>query len=267
MCPFPFSVSLELSDAMFSGPTQPSSKEAQALSQLRDNLSSKKLLPLPDRLCHCGDEDSALLRFLHARKLDVKKAEKMLEETLEYRSSNDFHSALERQFDPEITSRMRAAQPNAYYGQDRAGRPLYLEFTGHVKSDAIVDLGLDSVTSVHISAMEFLNQILCREASVRNGEVVHQVTAVMDARNLTLAKARRLLSGNIFSTLSKIDSDHYPETMARTIVINAPRVASAVFSLAAPFLDAKTREKIHIVNEKQSMHASALHTGAKLFRA
>lgn len=234
---------------------QRSAKEQQALNAFKETLHEKGLLPLPQRMLHCGDEAATLLRFLHARKLDVKKAEKMLEDTLQFRKAHGFDTALDSPPDKQLTERMRKAQPNAYYGQDRDGHPLYLEFTGYIDSDAIVGLGVDSVTNVHIAAMEFLNQILCREAALQTGKVVEKVTAVMDAKHLTMSRARHLLSGNLFSTLSKIDSDHYPETMAQTFVINAPRVASMIFSLASPFLDAKTRSKIHICNERESMYA------------
>ena len=44
--------------------------------------------------------------------------------------------------------------------------------------------------------------------------------------------------------LSAIDQDHYPETLRKVIVCNAPSIFSALWKVISPWLDAMTKGKV-----------------------
>ncbi len=128
--------------------------EAEALAAFRKELTSKKCLPLSPRMIICGDEDATLLRFLRARKLDVAKAVHMIEDTIEWRKANNVDTILEHPLDPRLTAMCRKAHVNTYNGYDNAGRPLYIEKTGLIDIDGVLEVGVDFLVKLHIFNME-----------------------------------------------------------------------------------------------------------------
>lgn len=62
-----------------------------------------------------------------------------------------------------------------------------------------------------------------------------------------------MLSGDVRKVLSAITSiaqDHYPETMKRTIIINAPMSFRFVFAVVKPLLQPRTVNKITLLGTK-----------------
>lgn len=47
--------------------------------------------------------------------------------------------------------------------------------------------------------------------------------------------------------VAQIDADHYPESMAATMIINAPAVFSYIYSLVRPLLPQRTQQKIKVI--------------------
>lgn len=47
--------------------------------------------------------------------------------------------------------------------------------------------------------------------------------------------------------MMKVDSDNYPETLGKTLIINAPTVFRMVFNMFKPALDARTQAKIEVI--------------------
>ena len=58
---------------------------------------------------------------------------------------------------------------------------------------------------------------------------------------------------------AKIGQDYYPEIMGRTIVVNAPRLFSGVWSVCKGYVDEKTRKKISIISSSKSLEELLKH--------
>lgn len=72
------------------------------------------------------------------------------------------------------------------------------------------------------------------------------LTNVFDAEGLTLG----MFDSNtrsFLSAISKIDSDNYPETLGKLLIINAPFVFHTIWSVVSTFLDERTLSKIKVV--------------------
>lgn len=79
-----------------------------------------------------------------------------------------------------------------------------------------------------------------------DGRVTEALTNVFDAEGLTLS----MFDSNtrsFLSAISKIDSDNYPETLGRLLIINAPFVFHTIWSVVSTFLDERTLTKIKVV--------------------
>lgn len=57
---------------------------------------------------------------------------------------------------------------------------------------------------------------------------------------------------NIFKERSKINREHYPEILQKTIVINAPYIFNMFWAIIKPVLDQRTLNKVFIAFLKLS---------------
>lgn len=57
---------------------------------------------------------------------------------------------------------------------------------------------------------------------------------------------------NYVKGMVSIDSAHYPETLGKMLIINAPTVFSMGYALVAPFLDDRTKNKIEIISDHEA---------------
>ena len=58
-----------------------------------------------------------------------------------------------------------------------------------------------------------------------------------------------MLTGDVrkmLAEVTKIDQDHYPETLGKTCIINVPFVFKAVWGLVRPMLQPRTQAKITV---------------------
>ena len=66
----------------------------------------------------------------------------------------------------------------------------------------------------------------------------------MAGMGLRLLGSRTILRA--FSRMSKLDADHYPETVRSIFVVNAPRAFSAAWAVAQPFVAEGTQKKVSV---------------------
>jgi len=80
----------------------------------------------------------------------------------------------------------------------------------------------------------------------QDGRVTEALTNVFDAEGLSLgmfdSKTRAFLAA-----ISKVDSDNYPETLGRLLIINAPFFFHTIWTVVSTFLDERTLTKIKVV--------------------
>eukprot|EP00927_Polykrikos_kofoidii_P049177 TRINITY_DN43288_c0_g1_i1.p1 TRINITY_DN43288_c0_g1~~TRINITY_DN43288_c0_g1_i1.p1 ORF type:complete len:679 (+),score=119.97 TRINITY_DN43288_c0_g1_i1:277-2037(+) len=149
--------------------------------------------------------------------------------------------------------------PQNYHGVTKQGWPLYIERPGFMDMPRL----LQALTPERLlEFMVFGSELSIRRrlpaCSLARGELVDKSMNIMDLENLgfrvvTHATARRVLKE--FTTTIQ---NHYPETMGRTIIINAPRVFGVAWSFVKPMLDEKTVNKIAIFGPEKETWMAAL---------
>jgi hypothetical protein len=75
-------------------------------------------------------------RFLDARKGDVKAAYDQFKETAQWRHENDVDNILKTKYIEEECYKYVGAA--CYHGEDKEGRPMYIERTGLMKNELLV---------------------------------------------------------------------------------------------------------------------------------
>lgn len=76
--------------------------------------------------------------------------------------------------------------------------------------------------------------------------VTTTLVSILDMEHMSMALASKA-SRDYVARMSKIDSSHYPETMAKMFIINAPGIFTVAWSMIKGFLDERTVRKIEIL--------------------
>mmetsp|Transcript_7158 Transcript_7158/g.16787 ORF Transcript_7158/g.16787 Transcript_7158/m.16787 type:complete len:319 (-) Transcript_7158:141-1097(-) len=224
-----------------------------------------------DQINISGATDHEKLAYYRACNGDVKKAEQRLQATLNWRQERNVDKLLK---DPKMLQKegeMRRILWYDYLGPDKHGRPVLVERVGRwnvnqvlstiyhddknkTDDDPAANSGDDSRTlcefqDLHIMSCETLLQ-MSREQSNNNkpsnnmlddrGQVV-----IMDLAGLRPWHLRRKLA-SAFGRIAKVDSDHYPDTLAHIWIVNAPCLFRALCKMVQHFLDPDTVGKFHV---------------------
>jgi len=99
---------------------------------------------------------------------------------------------------------------------------------------------------VHIYKMQTLLS-RAEESSKKLGKNVETFTLVLDMDGVKMDTRKT----NDFLTICSLnDADNYPERLGHMLIINTPWVFSIIWKIVSPFIDAKTKAKIHIIYGK-----------------
>lgn len=211
--------------------------QADAVKQLRANLEA---LGYKERI-----DDANLLRFLRARKFDVKLAEKMFVECEKWRVDFGVNTILD---DFHYNEKKQVAQyyPQYYHKTDKDGRPIYVEQLGGVKINEMYKITTQERMLKNL-VWEYESFIRYRlpACSRQQGHLVETSCTIMDLKGVSLGTATSVYS--YISEASKIGQNYYPERMGKFYLINAPFGFSAVFSFIKNFLDPVTVSKIFVL--------------------
>lgn len=153
-----------------------------------------------------------------------------------------------RHFDYKEQVEVDKYYPQYYHKMDRDGRPIYIERLGKI------DVGkLYAITTQErmlqrlVSEYEkFLGTRLpaCSQAS---GHLVETSCTILDLNNVGISAFYRVK--DYVLAASDIGQNHYPETMGKFYIINAPYLFSTIWSLIKPWLDEVTVSKINILGK------------------
>ena len=90
-----------------------------------------------------------------------------------------------------------------------------------------------------------MTTLRCEYASKKYGRPVTKSVVVLDLTNINMMPDLQAISYS--RRQITLDQNFYPETLHRFFIINAPWFFTAIFALISPFMDARTKEKIHIL--------------------
>ncbi len=216
-------------------------REATLLREYRVNLERIS----PEVRSSATFDDYYLRRFLRARDHDLQKAESMFMNHLKWRKDFGTDTILE-DFVYDEREAFLALYPQGYHKVDKMGRPVYIQHLGQINMKAMKNVTTEErMIRFHVQEYERALKYIFPACSLAAGEHVSQTLAIMDLKGLGM----RHLSGDvkrILSVLTRIDQDNYPETLGKTLIINAPRVFRAIWSIVKPMLDPRTQSKIEV---------------------
>ncbi|XAR73869.1 hypothetical protein NMG60_11007987 [Bertholletia excelsa] len=189
--------------------------------------------PLSGRsLKYCND--ACLRRYLEARNWNVDKAKKMLEETLQWRST----------FKPEEIRWHEVAHVGEYGlvsradFRDRFGRSVLIMRPGMQKTAA---------------GEGNLPHLVClvENAILNLPEGQEQMTWLIDFTGYTMSKNVPI---KVAREIIYVLQNHYPERLALVVLYNPPRIYEAFWKIVKYFVDSKTFHKVQFVypNKKES---------------
>ncbi|CAH9077909.1 unnamed protein product [Cuscuta europaea] len=196
----------------------------QKVSELRTSLG-----PLSERNLHyCTD--ACLKRYLLARRSNVDKAKKMLEETLKWRSA----------FKPEEIRWHEVAM------EGETGKLFRASFHDRFgRTVLILRPGMQNTTSIE-NQMKHLVYLI-ENAILNLPEGQEQMAWLIDftgwsiTNNVPLKTARDSIN---------ILQNHYPERLAVALLFNPPRIFETFWKIVKFFLDPITSQKVKFVYPK-----------------
>lgn len=159
--------------------------------------------------------------------------ENRVESLLADREMHDYEVVLRRKLLYDLTT-------------DKSGRPLLIERPGAWDVDTLtreVTEAEEQVMRAHVHVSERVRLAVDGAApSAGDGRAV----LVFDMAGLSL----RLLASKTLlrplSRMSRLDADHFPDTVGSIFVVNAPRIFSAAWAVASPFVAEGTQKKVAV---------------------
>jgi len=189
------------------------------------NEIRRLLGPLPEKLSiYCSD--ASIARYLRARNWNVKKATKMIKETLRWRSE---YKPEEIRWD-DIASE---AETGKIYRTNYADK--------HWRTVLVLRPGCQNSKSVK-GQIRYL--VYCMENAVMNlPQNQEEMVWLIDFKGCSLAN----FSLKATRETAHVLQEHYPERLGVAILYNPPKFFEPFWKVAKPFLEPKTADKVHFV--------------------
>ena len=185
-------------------------------------------------------------RYLRARKWNVPHTIKCLQETIQWRRDNHVDSILEDQSTIHRMDLLRRIVPNINHGYTKADRPLYIEKSGLMHVDKILNqFTAEELIQCHIYWLEFNSQ-LTRERSRQLGKHVESFTIIYDLHGCKLEIRKTL---HLVKQFLYIDDNYYPERLGQMLVVNPPAVFPVLWNLVKHWLDPVTKAKVTVIKK------------------
>lgn len=194
-----------------------------------------------------------LVRYLKATDWDVPAAQKQFEESCKFREEHrqwifTEDGGIAADPDEKIFSDLTE---HSYYGFDKEGRPIYIEKSGRVKvHDLMAKLGAEKIINRHVRHCEIIIRRI--EEQRKKGIIVNNHIAILDLTDLSVNPLKHKNVFGVFSKVSQIDTDFYPELLHKVFVINAPWMFTMFWYAIRRLLAAETQKKWNVLGKKFS---------------
>ncbi|KAH9256834.1 hypothetical protein BASA81_004947 [Batrachochytrium salamandrivorans] len=204
-----------------------SPSELVGLETLRDRCQREMLFP--------GQmmEDRGLLRFLRARKFDDKESFKMLQLDLEWRKVFE-HRPVKSSEVPAVVDFCR----NGFLfrsGVDKDNRPIITLKFRHAFPRNIKDM--NEIVLFWLAYVQRLTEE-CERNGTTDFSVICDLEGFSPSVNFSMAMVKVLIN---------ILQNHYPERLGFLLLLNLPAAFRMGWGLLQPFLDERTKAKIHVL--------------------
>ncbi|XP_024377873.1 phosphatidylinositol/phosphatidylcholine transfer protein SFH12 isoform X1 [Physcomitrium patens] len=215
-------------------------KDQQAVEEFRRDLITRNLLP------ELHDDYHVLLRFIKARKYDVKKAAEMWKNMLAWRMEFGTDT-IDEDFKFTEIDKVRNYYPQGYHGVDKEGRPVYIERIGKIHAQNLMEVTtLDRYLKYHVQEFEKLLNLKFPACSVAANRHIDTTTTILDVAGVGLKNFCKP-ARDLIVAIQKVDSENYPETLAQLFIVNAGPGFKMLWGTIKGFLDPHTAAKIHVI--------------------
>ncbi|XWS21536.1 hypothetical protein CRYUN_Cryun30bG0062600 [Craigia yunnanensis] len=193
--------------------------------QAKINEIRRLIGPLPEKLAiYCSD--AAIVRYLTARNWNVKKATKMLKETLKWRA----------EYKPEEI-RWEEVAHEAETG--KIYRSNYIDKNGRT---VLVMRPCCQNSKSTKGQIRYL--VYCMENAILNlPQDQEQMVWLIDFNGFNMSH----ISVKVTRETAHVLQDHYPERLGVAILYNPPKFFEPFWAVVKPFLEPKTQNKVKFV--------------------
>ena len=221
-------------------------KESKALFDFKTALATItekniKNLITPDLLLN----DDLLIRFLRARKSNIKKAVKMISDYLKWKQKVNLDSIYSN-FVFKQKLQVEYIFPQGFHKTTKNGNPIYFQVIGRLNPEELFKItSHEDLINFLIQTFEKNERDLYKICSNNAGKYIHGVFTIMDFKGIT----KSILNKKVFSYLkegTKICQDYFPESLEGCYILNAGMVFRTLYSTCKAFLDSKTKKKIRV---------------------
>ncbi|KAI3379437.1 hypothetical protein SNEBB_003698 [Seison nebaliae] len=191
---------------------------------------------------HRKTDNYYLYRWLKARNFDVDKAEIMLRNHLEWRKMGKVDDILMNYEKNEILERYYAG---GICGRGKDGSLVWYDPFGMIDMKGIMrSVAKSQIIRMKIHLLEYMNYRLAQLTKEENRSIT-KIIVIFDLRNASMGHLWKP-GLQLFNEIVTLFETHYPETLSKTFVINAPKVFPFLYQAVKPFLDEGTRKKVTV---------------------
>jgi len=178
--------------------------EFEKITQFRQRVKAKV------NLLEEQETDQFLIKWLRARGMDLKKAEEMLLQSLEWRKEHGVDTILETL---EVPTTFLSRLPLAYVGMDpETSVPIFLFLMGRFDFRSLMEeYGSENIVKFNIYVMEYIQKVIFKQCSAVAGKPVDQFIELCDFENYGYRQmaSARCCEGLI--RMQKLMDSNYPE--------------------------------------------------------
>uniref|UniRef100_A0A7S2S475 CRAL-TRIO domain-containing protein n=1 Tax=Mucochytrium quahogii TaxID=96639 RepID=A0A7S2S475_9STRA len=206
--------------------------------------------------------DTTMVRFLRARRGNVKAAADMIEEAMDFRRRHDVDNIMSKPLSRVVLKHLRGGVYDGLLPDfDKFGRPVYLLQGG--ASDTAIQTLLkpppgyeewsladfeDALLHWHLILMEYITKVLFLEATKKAGKIINKYVVIDDLKGFSFAGLRGLMSVmTAFKKSAFIDQLLYPEILSFLVFLNSPAIFRGPWAIIKGFIDKHTVEKIFVL--------------------
>ncbi|KAG7088632.1 hypothetical protein E1B28_012604 [Marasmius oreades] len=218
-------------------------------SQERSLLDFKQALEQDGLYSSSSHDDPTLLRFLRARRFDVKLAQKQFSDTQRWRKEHNV-DALFADFPSDEFEDSKRFYPRWTGRRDKDGHPVYVY---RLASIASLQQELHSVAPARryqriVVLYEVMTQFvlpLCTALPHKTSTPISSATTIIDLEKVSFGAMWGLR--NHLQEASKLATANYPETLHTIAVVNSPSFFPTIWRWISAWFDEGTGRKIHVL--------------------
>lgn len=153
------------------------------------------------------------------------------------------------------TKLIREFYPHAYHGLAKDGSAVYIERLGLLNPAVFDKVSTADFLDYFMYESEVLVQKILPAASLAQGRLVEKVAVILDLKGVSAWSAYKAMK--TIKAVCKMQQANCPENMKIMIIINAPPIASWVYSVIKVLLDPTTQAKIQIISHTETARRDA----------